>query len=1490
LQIECGGKDMGKKITNNIEQIFDLTYLQEGILFNTLVDEKKENYYVQNVFDVQMEIDCEIVQRVFSLLEQKHTMLRANIVYDQIDHPVIVITKNQKVQIEEIDLSKDIVNQEIKVKNYTNSELSREFNLTKDPLLRVLLIKIGVGHFKIIWTFHHIIMDGWSASVLFFDFLTLYSEMSKGIVEKDLIKLIENNKSLDFQKYSKWLHSRNISKSLSYWKELLSDFNPSNDIARRLTETDINFKREVDITLNENDSSKIRNVAKKNNSTLNSSMETLWGILLQKYVNSDDIVFGKVVSGRNIDLPYIENSVGLYINTIPVRVKCSAKSSVSDIIKKVHEQNIKGQGHNFCPLHEIKKLISPHAELFKTLFVFENYYRKEPENFEGTFSVESVTEKTENDFTIVISENCGRIKLKLQFDSSIFSTEQAKQILERYVSILNQVSEHPNVTIEEIDFVLKDEKRLILHDFNNTKKHYHNITIIEAFEKIVLDFPNKIALETKDTKLTYQNLNNRANQLAQKMIDIGTKSQDFVAILAPNSSEMIISILAIMKIGAVYVPIDPKYPKERIDFILKDCSPTVLLKYRASVETDVTVIDLENIQYSSKKIDNLKFEKRLDDLIYCIYTSGTTGIPKGVLITNRNVSNYIDFSSKRYKKNNTDFCAPLFTSYSFDLTITSIFTPLVIGGKIIIFQGHSGEILKEVLANSEISFVKLTPSHLRIALQNNYFSKTSNLNTIVLGGEIISKSDCEELTEFFEDNLDIYNEYGPTETTVGCQELLVDCSNWKNSIGFPIQNMQSYIFNSDKLCGIGDVGELCIAGEGVGSGYLNLPELTTEKFIDNPMGSGKLYRTGDLARWLQNGEIEYLGRLDDQIKIHGYRIEIGEIESKLRSIDGIEDCVVTKNKNNKEILNAYYVSKKSIEYEEIRSQLKKSLPVYMIPQCYMKIDSIPITRNGKIDRNSLPDIKIKSNKPYVAPKNEIEKVLVRIFSTILNVEKVGIKDNFFELGGDSIKAIRIISKLKQEGYVLTIQEIMGGQTIEELILLLKKSSQTISQEPVVGKIEKTPIVNMFDSWDLANPSHYNQSLMISVPNVSVEEIEQALNKIVVHHDMLRMIYPDKKMYIPKIENSQLYEFSIFNCQESKNENYDIEKYANRIQKSFNLSTGPLFKAGLIISSNEQILLLCAHHLIVDGISWRIILEDLETCLECSENGKQNSLPYKTTAYKDWAKKLRNHELEPEQGVLYWPDIVNKITEITKSSLKQNVNGERKTYQFNVLNESQLTKLYQARKAFSTEINDLLLTALCEAISIVTDSIETPIYLESHGREQIFDNIDLSRTIGWFTSIFPVILKKENNLRSSIISIKESLRRIPLNGLSYGIFYRGELPEIKLEYSFNFLGENEDNLKLISDFSSGDNFDKSNRLLTPIVFNGFVNDRKMDFSITFDDQQYDLMYIKKLAEAFSKSLDSIISLCLNQNIQIKTISDISSKKLREDEFAEIQDLI
>ena len=1083
------------------------------------------------------------------------------------------------------------------------------------------------------------------------------------------------------------------------------------------------------------------------------------------------------------------------------------------------------------------------------------------------------------------------------------------------------------------------EKNLIVNNWNIVSKAYpRDKTIGQLFEHQVEKSPNNIALVYGKQELTYQELNERSNQLArhireqyQSKTNQPLTPDTLIALYLDRSFEMIIGILGVLKAGGAYVPIDIHYPQERIDYLLQDTKVDLILSKRKLLQEDKTplpaqkalCIDLSEDFYKTKDNTNLSPYSTATDLAYVIYTSGTTGEPKGVMQEHGNVMRLFTSTSHQFGFSETDVWT-LFHSYVFDFTVWELWGALFYGGKLLIISEEQTKDMKafyEWCTRNKVSVLNQTPAafyrfaeHAALMDQPNPY-----LKYIIFGGEALNTGQLQTWWSYQTKHsltTRLINMYGITETTVHVtyKELNKEEASPSNNIGKPIGDLKAFLLSPNRtLVPIGFIGELYIGGAGLSRGYLNHPELTEERFIANPfatdadhvMGYTRLYKTGDLARWLPDGNLEYIGRNDDQVKVRGYRIELAEIEHAFSRIAGIrQNCVLAKERKTDADISKYLVGYYTLDSTEegltqsaILEQLSKQLPEYMVPKALVKMESLPLTINGKLDKRSLPDPNLQAPKEeYIGPTTETESILCQIWQEVLVLDQVGITDEFFRIGGDSILSIQVAARIRQAGFECQVKDIFESKTIIRLAQhLTRKATETTNQSEqgiLSGEMGLLPIQQWFienvERGTFPKPNHWNQSFLVQVPALDQGRLASTIVKLVDHHDVLRMQYlvnqdaqkasdqsidQWKQTYQPNIPIPELKTLDI-----SQHSQSEIQEILTTWQSNFDLINGCLFNIGYLYGYEDGSarIWFALHHLIVDGVSWRILVNDMQNLYE------GRTLPKKGSSYRQWVKVVKDYPEQHPTEAFWWEQQLAETPDYLMVPQEDQLSHEMIEF------DQSVTKslLQKAPKAYHTEINDLLLTGLAYALRTIHQSNTQVITLEGHGREPIASTIDTTRTVGWFTTLFPVKLELQEDIKTSIQWIKESLRNIPNKGIGFGAFAMDNqttynhknLPPI----SFNYLGKfdtQDGNWQIVAE-ESGISMHPSNSDHNLININGMVAGGNLMFSIV---TRLEAHATKHFCENFKEKLTEIITHCeekLDGNESSHTPSDFNTIRISQ----------
>ncbi|MEH1787860.1 MAG: amino acid adenylation domain-containing protein [Nostoc sp.] len=1031
----------------NIENFYPLSPMQQGILFHSLAAPKSGIYFEQFSWTIHGKLNVTAFHRAWEYIIERHSILRTCFVWEGLKEPVQIVHRQVNLPWQDYNWQHfSPEEQQQKLELFLQSDRSSGFELKQPPLMRLTLVQLSDISYNFTWSHHHLLLDGWSVALVFKEVLACYKALSN---DQDLY--LESIRP--YRDYIVWLQQQNRSEAETFWRQMLKGFTTPtqlsvNQRARKLlTQTDGYDEREVKLSVVT--TTALQSVAKQHQLTLNTIVQGAWALLLSCYSGQKDVVFGAVSSGRSPTLAKAESMVGLFINTLPIRVQVSPQEFLLPWLQKIKDQLVEARQYEYCPLVKVQEWseVPKGVSLFESIVVFENYavdpsLRQRDINLQ----IEEFHSFEKTNYPITLSVNPGE-ELLLNItcdDCDRFDNDTITRMLGHLQTLLESMSTNPQQRLGELSLLTEHERHQLLVEWNQTQVEYSQDQCIhELFEAQVERTPDAIAVVFEDQQLSYCELNARANQLAHYLQTLGVKPEVLVGICLERSIEMIIGLLAILKAGGAYVPIDPTYPQPRLALLLNDAPLTVLLTQQyllAQMPPHTAKVicfdDDINWQAGSSAIkQNPVNQTTPANLVYVIYTSGSTGTPKGITIQHQSLVNFVQAAIAEYELQAQDRILQ-FASISFDAACEEIFPCLLHGATLVL---RTDEMLVSIKAFNEkcqqhcISVLDIPTAfwhQITSELATSALKLPESLRLVIIGGEKAAPDKVNIWQQQVESGIGLINSYGPTETTVVATVCDLTTVEGEVPIGRAIANMQTYVLDSDlQPVPIGVWGELYIGGIGVARGYLHQPELTSEKFIPNPFSDrpgSRLYKTGDRVRYRSDGQIEFSDRIDNQVKIRGFRIELGEIEALINEHPSVMEATVISRKDvsDYEQLVAYVVANTSAVdlmsntqvVSQLRQHLEAKLPNYMMPSAFVMLDALPLTPNGKVDRQALPapsTTRPKLEAAYQPPQTEIEKTIASIWQEILNIGDVGIHDNFFELGGHSLLLIQVHSKLQK---------------------------------------------------------------------------------------------------------------------------------------------------------------------------------------------------------------------------------------------------------------------------------------------------------------------------------------------------------------------------------------------------------------------------------------------------------------------------------------------
>ncbi|OBQ12654.1 amino acid adenylation domain-containing protein [Anabaena sp. AL09] len=1040
----------------SIEDLYELSPMQQGMLFHTLYAPESEVYFEQLLCILSGELNFSAFQKAWEQIVARHSILRSAFFWEEIEKPLQIVNKQVDLPWEKLDwrhLTGD--EQQRNLEDFLVSDRHKGFDLNQAPLMRFTIIQLTENTYQFIWSHHHILFDGWSMQIIIKEILTLYEANQRG-------EYLRLSPVKPYKEYIEWLQQQNIEQAKQFWQQTLQGLQTPTILTGKKGQGIYQEKR---FQLSQTVTEKLQTAARQHHLTLNNLVQGAWSLLISRYTGEKDVIFGATVSGRQPVLENIESMVGLLINTIPTRVKIDNQKEILSWLQELQTQAIEQEQYSYFSLAEIQQLsdILPGMPLFESLLVFENYpVDSSKKDTKKTLEISNLScfERTNYPLTIVINPG-SQLGGRFVYDTSCFDEARISRIIGHFQTLLTSFSENLQQNISQISLLsAAEEQELILLENHQNQDNINYQCVHILFEEQVQKTPDNIAVIYKQEHLTYQQLNNRANQLANYLKSLGVKPETRVGICVERSLEMVVGILAILKAGGAYVPLDPAYPTERLTFMLEDVQTSILLtqthlQNRLPINQQTVVnLDTDAEIIAQYPADNLPSEVTPENLAYIIYTSGSTGTPKGTEVPHRSFIGFMFGVDYIHLDESQSWLQH--SSISWDGLTLEMWTPLLYGGRCVLYPEKipTAEKLTQLIQEQKVNTLWLTSTLFNLMI-DTIPQGLLGIKQLLIGGESLSINHVRRALELLP-KTKIINGYGPSECTVFicCYPIPQQLAENVHSIpiGKPIGDRTVYILDTHlHRVPIGVPGELYVGGASVARGYLNQPILTSEKFISNPVIAGDtLYKTGDLVRRLPDGNIEFIGRIDTQVKLRGFRIELAEIEEVLIQHRDIQQVVVIAREDEpgNKLLVAYLVAQNNVPTPStLRNFLKSKLPDYMIPAAFVFLENLPLTANGKINRRALPvpDTSQRNLEvDFVLPSTDTEQELADIWTEVLKLKQVGINDNFFELGGHSLVATQVISRLREVFFLdFPLRYLFENPTIAELAQ--KVSEQQLKQ-------------------------------------------------------------------------------------------------------------------------------------------------------------------------------------------------------------------------------------------------------------------------------------------------------------------------------------------------------------------------------------------------------------------------------------------------------------
>ncbi|WP_054084020.1 non-ribosomal peptide synthetase, partial [Pseudomonas savastanoi] len=1464
-----------------------LSYAQQRMLFLWQMEPGNAAYNVPMAVRLNGPLDRQALSTALDNLVQRHETLRTRFVsedgafYQEILQQATVALEFASVAPADIE-------------NQVRAELQKPFDLLSGTLLRVRLFQLGEAEHVLTVCMHHIVSDGWSGEVLIREFVQLYQAQVSGQPAQLPALAIQYADYAIWQRA--WLEAGEGERQLNYWKQQLGTEHPllslPLDHQRSLQPSQRGATVRVDVP--ERLSAQLKSLARNSGQTLFMLTLAALSVVLSRFSGQADIRIGAPNAGRTRS--ELEGLIGFFINTQVLRVQVDEQQSFAQLLAQVKQVVTGAQSHQELPFEHLVDALAPERNLgHNPLLQFKiNQHVLAAEDSGQRVSGLTVDEfpigssDARFDLAFDFTDTPGGIRGYFTYATDLFEPSTIERMAEALRAVLQAL-------VADTDQRLADQPQAVSLPIAEQTADFACGDFLSLWQQGLHIGRGKTALRVGQQVLSFDELEQRSNQFARYLHAQDIKPGVTVALCLDRSVEWVVSLLAVLKLGAVYLPLDSAQPAERLQQLVRDSGAALLIHAfgddKAAQLGVCPVLVFDAALWSEVDGSTLNVRVIAEQPAYIIYTSGSTGQPKGVVISHGALANYVQGVLERLSLDDGASMA-MVSTVAADLGHTLLFGALASGRPLHLLsheQAFDPDGFARYMAEHQVAVLKIVPSHLQGLLQAANPTDVLPGQLLILGGEASSWALIEQIRAL-KPGCRIVNHYGPTETTVGIlthevAERVDACRSVP--VGQPLANGKARVLDA-YLNPVAErvAGELYLGGQGLAQGYLGRAAMTAKRFVPDPHAEGqRLYRAGDRARWV-DGVLEYLGRADDQVKIRGYRVEPGEVGQLLQTLENVAEAVVLaqplESDETRLQLVAYCVAAAgaSLSVDSLREQLAARLPEYLVPAQIMLLDRLPVTANGKLDKRALPKPGVVKQR-YTAPVGEIEEKLAAVWADVLKLEQVGSTDNFFELGGDSILSLQIIARAKRQGIKLSPKQLFEKQTIGQLAsvakLIQKKPAAAVEQ--VSGSLPLLPIQARFFEQDIPERQHWNQALMLKpLQTLDAIHLQAALTALIEQHDALRLGFTQQ-------DGQWQATFGALNTRDLLwvHELDSIERLpelADEAQRSLDLKNGPLLRALLVnLPQGEQRLLLVIHHLAVDGVSWRVLLEDLQQAYVALTKGQLVALAAKTTSLKHWAEQLQQYAtgetLTAERD--YWLHALQGDDQpLPRDKPEGSMRNRDAAHASSWLSKDLTHKLLKvAPAAYRTQVNDLLLTALAQVLCEWSQQPSVLIQLEGHGREDLFDDTDLSRTVGWFSSLFPVRLTPQIAPGASLCGIKEQLRAVPNKGIGYGVLHHLGEPSFKQQLAalpqarvtFNYLGqfdgsfnEQQGALFVPSADKTGTALCEDGPLGNWLSLNGQVFDGQLQLDWSFSREVYHASTIDTLARRYEQALTTLIDHC------------------------------
>lgn len=1498
------------------------SYAQKRLWFLDRLEGGSCAYHLSGEWCLQGQLNLQALQSSLDDLAVRHDNLRTVFTENDQQQPVQRVLEAKPVAIWQHDVSATD-DAEAALAELNRGFVRQPMDLENGPLWHVHLVKVSDQDHRLLLIVHHLIADGWSAQVLVREFAAFYTAH----VEKRAADL--QALPIRYSDYAHWqreqLAGEEGRRQLAWWKQQLGDEQPVLELPADRPRPEVQSHRgaRLSFAFPEVLSERLRALARARGVTLFMLMLALYKTQLYRYTGQRDLRVGVPVAGRG--RPETEGLVGLFVNTLVLRSHPGSGQTFNELLEAVQAATLGAQSHAELPFEQLVEALQPernlrHNPLCQVKFT-QQFPLPDKVALPGlTLAMSQRDDDTAHfDLGLDITDRPDRIEAVLTYACDLFDRHRIQGFADDLVNLAEQVTTDPARKLGDLQLLAAPS------ELEGPQLVFPHRDVIALWRSHIDSSLSRQALQFEAESYDYGWLESESNRLAQALQSQGVGNGQPVAVCFDRSPEFVVALLAVLKAGGAFVPLDPKWPHQRKLLVLADCGSWLLLANDPVAGFDGQRLSLDATASWRSGLDRPpRVDIEPEQAAYVIYTSGTSGKPKGVVVSHGALANYVQGMLYTLKPSPSASMA-MVSTVAADLGHTTLFGALSSGRTLHLLSPErmmDAESFARYMARHRVGVLKIVPAHLDGLLQADDPARVLPAEALVLGGEALPAGLVRRVRELAP-SCRIFNHYGPSESTVGVLTNEIPGITNLNSaeahlqgeilpLGMPFPNIRARVCSDEGLVlPQGGVGEIYLGGAGLALGYLGQPELTAEVFHTDPGRPGeRWYASGDRGQLLEDGRLVFLGRGDDQVKIRGYRVSLGEIAQRIRTFEGVRDAHVQLDGHGQ--LMAWILAE-GVDVSALRDYLGRHLPDYMVPAHLLPLAEFPLTANGKLDRRALPEPERQSSD-YTPPLAGTETTLAELWQTLLKVERVGRHDNFFSLGGDSIVSLQVIARARKRGIKLTPKQLFEKQTIAELAEVAQLSEgqpapAVVGSSPEVADFPLTPVQRRFFGLAGSRPQHWNQSVrLVAGEPLRAEVLRQALVAVVAAHPSLRLRFNPK-------DGTQGYrrtETSDLLWELDATSEADVQACFDDAQRSLSLHNGPLLRAVWVrLPQGRQELMITIHHLAVDGVSWRILLEDLQQGYEQALAGQAIELDTPSADFHHWSgwlqRKLAEGVFEPELD--YWQKFTAEDAELPcdfPEGTARVGDGERLVQTLDAGLTRQL--LTEAPGAYRTQVNDLLLAALARALHSWTGRDRIVITLEGHGRHGVGGAPDVSRTVGWFTTLYPVALEVEGDVLTTLKHTKEMLRKVPSEGLGYGVLKELKSPQhgsaATLEdltgagLTFNYLGRFDEAVKTgftLCPGATGTNRDSSGPMANALVVDGLVRDGQLHLEWSYSRARFRRARIEQLMDAYRKALTELIQQCAAADGGL-TPADVPLTSLDQDsldtltEAANIEDVL